>query len=819
MELFGAALVGTLAHAMVTGAGEEAGRRGLGPVAALLGRLRLRRGAGQDPVTPRGTDEDGAAGGTGDGDRDEDEAVASGRRAGDQGAPDRMRELAEEIVRAAREDRATSHLVTEVLLRYGELPPARVPAPHRRLVDRREQLATARRLVAAAARERPVRLLLLGQRPGAGTSELARHLPAELGDLLPDDHLRVDLAGGVPGREKTPEEAATELLHDLSVPLERIPAQLPGKLRELRRRLDRRQTLLILDNARSAEQVAPLLVGGAGSLTVITASHRMPALVHDHGARVVHVGPLMPPDDEALLAEVAGRERVRSGGAAAREALRLCHGHARTICEVAAQAQFDVEPDWRAIARELRGDGGPRPDADPTAATVARGYAGLTAEAARLHRLLGRLPALWLADPSVAALAGRDPARTRSLLDELSRRHLLVREADRYRLTAPAHRHAATQPEPAADVARAVGDWAAWCLTTAATAQTTVMPGRWYLGELAARLAAERATRPPTSDEAAAALRVLRRERAVLVAAVGVAASHGLPETAWQLCESMWALHLRLGYHEDCLTTHALGVEAARALGDRRAEARMLVQRGFSQRARGQDEAADAAFGRAFAAEPEDHPRGRATALESRGLLRLERGDAEAAEGYLRAALPFAEQAGDPRALALLALHVGRALTGRRRFPDALDQLDAALRAMRALPVPDLYNVGRVLTCLGEARLAAGDAAGAAGPLDEALEIMTAEGAVLQEAHVAELRARCEPEPARRRALVERAWQLRVALGEARTPEDLAADLAGDPTVDPPDPDPDADPDADPAPGPASGVTGEEPGGPAGEPG
>jgi tetratricopeptide (TPR) repeat protein len=748
MELFGTAVVGALASAMVTGAGEEAGRRSLGPMAALLGRLRLRR------RTPDGDD---------DGGDDGQPPVLPAD-------PERARHLAEEIVRAARDDRAIAELLERFARERTDLPPVRIAVPYADLVDRREQLVQVREL-ANEVRDRPLLLFLLGERHGVGTSALAKNLSHELDELLPDEHLYVDLAGTGPGQELAPATAATELLLDLRVPPERIPPHLTGKLRELRDRLRHRRALLVLDNARSAEQVTPLLVGAPGSLTVVTASHRMPALVGEYGARVLHVGPLDRTDAEELLATVAGEDRFLAGGAAAREAAWRCDGHPRTLCDVGALARLDEEPDWQAIVRELGGE-----SADPGTEAVARAYPGLTADAARLHRLLGLLPLVSLGVPAVAALAGRAAQETEVTLGELAGRHLLERLGDRYRQTPPAHRHAAAQRVDEANRAQAVREWVTWCLRTAAEAQTSVMPGRWYLGGLAGELAA----REPVYRDPAAALRALRRERPVLVAAVRVAAASDLPELAWQLCESMWALHLRLGFHDDCLTTHALGVEAARACGDRRAEARMLVQRGFSQTASRRHEDARAAYEQAFAAEPDDHPRGRATALESLGLLLLGQDRYEEAERLFRRALPFAEQAGDPRALALLAHHIGRALRGQRWFEAAREQLDRALRAMRALPVPDRYNEGRVLTSLGETRLTAGDPAAAAGPLDEALEIMTAEGALIQEAAVAELRTRCEPDGARRLALWRRTWELHEATGDAEGAERARRHLTGE---------------------------------------
>ncbi|MGP3966152.1 tetratricopeptide repeat protein [Streptomyces sp. 6N223] len=758
MELFGTAVIGALAGQMAVAAADEGGRRGVGLLAALLGRARLRRRGSEDEEDGQ-EGQDGQDGDSGDGEPPTD--------------PEEARRRAEEVVNAAREDRAIAALLEEFARQHLGLPAVRVPAPHRRLVDRQEQLAEVRRLVGQAT-GRPLLLLLLGERDGAGSSLLARHLSHELADLLPDHHPSVDLAGPAAGQELTPDTAATELLLDLRVPPDLIPSHLTGKVRALRDRLAGRRSLVVLDNARSAEQVAPLLVGAPGTVTVVTASHRMPALVAAHGARVVHVGPLAQPDAEELLAMVAGEDRFRAGGEAARQAARRCGGHARTLCDLGALAHFDRSPDWDAMARELDGAA-----PDPAGEAAGRAYRGLTTGAARLHRLLGRLPRVSHGVPALAALAGRDRGETETLLGELTGGGLLEREGERVRLSAPAHRHAAAQPE--AEAAGALRAWAEWCLRTAAEAQTSVMPGRWYLGGLARELAG----RPPAYADPAAALGVLRAERPVLVAAVGAAADAGLHDVAWQLCESMWALHLRLGFHDDCLTTHGRGIEAARACGDRRAEARMLVQRGFSLWATRQHERAEAALRQAYATEPEDHPRGMATAVESLGLLRLDQGRHEEAGRLFRDALPHAERAGDPRALALLAHHIGRALGGRRRFAEALEQLDGALRAMRALPVPDRYNVGRVLTSVGETRLAAGDPAAAAGPLDEALEIMMAEGAWIQEAAVAELRARCEPDDARGGPWWERAWQLRVALGDAegvaRTRERLTAAGRGDP--------------------------------------
>ncbi|MGO4422486.1 tetratricopeptide repeat protein, partial [Streptomyces sp. MCAF7] len=245
-------------------------------------------------------------------------------------------------------------------------------------------------------------------------------------------------------------------------------------------------------------------------------------------------------------------------------------------------------------------------------------------------------------------------------------------------------------------------------------------------------------------------------ERENLAAAVRAAEHHGFDELAWQLCEAMWGLHLRLGFHEQWVETHLKGVAAARRsaaeFGDPRAEGRMLVQLAFAHMGRESWAEAEEALVNAAAADKRaGHHRGQASAVEALGLLRLkqwrypeaQRSFAEAGQvlGRIR---PGDDGARDvPRALALLDHHTGRALRGQERYAEAVRQLHDALAHFRALPEPDLYNEGRVYMSLGETHLDAGDAEAARVCLDEAIATMDREGAELQHADAAEMRARC----------------------------------------------------------------------------
>ncbi|MFD7664140.1 tetratricopeptide repeat protein [Streptomyces sp. NPDC059788] len=454
------------------------------------------------------------------------------------------------------------------------------------------------------------------------------------------------------------------------------------------------------------------------------------------------------PDWELLEREMNASRRSESGyGYDEAGESGVAAGAGRVSSEAEHEPETGHEPE---AGRE------PRDAEVPTAATggpmrgaMDASYGSLSEGAARLFRLASLRP-WWHVTPGAAAAAAGVPEDAASaLLAELADARLLEAPGDRgggscqvrYRFHDVWRQYAeqrALTHDGIAGAAAAVRRTLLWYVRAAAAADACVLPGRWHLGPAYTRLAG----RPAAYENGLSALAWLRGERENLAEAVRAAADHGLDDLTWQLCETMWGLHLRLGFHQQWVSTHRLGVEAAARCAEEspEAEGRMHAQLGFGYLGLAEYGQAQAQFEAAAAADRRaGHIRGEATAVESLGLLHLKQERWGHAAECFRSARTLAQQVGDPRALALLEHHLGRSLQGMGRHEEAVTQLRHALGLIRALPDP--YNEARVLMSIGRTLVDAGRPEEADEPLGRAASVMAAEGSVVQQADLAELRA------------------------------------------------------------------------------
>ncbi|MET7402716.1 BTAD domain-containing putative transcriptional regulator, partial [Dactylosporangium sp. NPDC005572] len=181
------------------------------------------------------------------------------------------------------------------------LPPAAVT-----LVGREPEAAEARRRLGPGGA-----VLVVTGPPGVGKSSLALHVGHALAGRYPDGQLHADLRGFDPAGPATdPADALHGLLDALGVTPDRMPAGVAARAGLYRSLLAGRRMLVVLDDARDATQVRPLLPGAPGCATIVTSRDQLRDLLAADGAHAVTLDVIGPADARALLAARVGERRV-----------------------------------------------------------------------------------------------------------------------------------------------------------------------------------------------------------------------------------------------------------------------------------------------------------------------------------------------------------------------------------------------------------------------------------------------------------------------------------------------------------------------------
>ncbi|MFI6536995.1 NB-ARC domain-containing protein [Nonomuraea sp. NPDC050547] len=267
---------------------------------------------------------------------------------------------------------------------------------------------------------------------GIGKTALAVHWAHRVADRFPDGHLYVNLHGFDPNPQPLhPAEAIRNFLHALGVPRQRVPADTNAAAAMMRSAMAGRRLLIVIDNARDAAHVRPLLPGGTGCLVIVTSRNQLPGLIAAGAAPVV-LDPLPDADARQLLTGRLGSVRADAEPQAVAEIAALCGGLPLALCIMAARAATHRGFSLGALAAELRATGG-RLDALSGHDSFAdlRGvfswsYRILSAAAARMFRLLSLHPDHDIGVPAAAGLAGLPARQAHRLLTELHHAHLLA---------------------------------------------------------------------------------------------------------------------------------------------------------------------------------------------------------------------------------------------------------------------------------------------------------------------------------------------------------------------------------------------------------
>ncbi|HEU5129899.1 MAG TPA: BTAD domain-containing putative transcriptional regulator [Glycomyces sp.] len=268
---------------------------------------------------------------------------------------------------------------------------------------------------------------------GVGKTALAVEWAHRAASRFGDGRLYVDLRGFHPGGAALdPADALAGFLTALGVNAPSLPRGLEARADLYRSLMDERRMLVVLDNARDAEQVRPLLPGAPRCAVVVTSRRLMPGLAARHGARQIRLDALDRDSARDLLAARLGEARVAAEPEAVDRILDSCSGLALALAIVAARAAAQPRFPLRLVAEQLRAADGAL-DAlatgDPLGdvrAACSWSYEALRPEAARLFALTGLHPGPDLSAAAAASLAGEPLRKARALLRELTDVHLLT---------------------------------------------------------------------------------------------------------------------------------------------------------------------------------------------------------------------------------------------------------------------------------------------------------------------------------------------------------------------------------------------------------
>lgn len=312
--------------------------------------------------------------------------------------------------------------------------PRQLPGGVRHFTGRAGELAMLTGLLDQAGQERPGTVVIsaIGGTAGVGKTALAVHWAHQAADRFPDGQLYVDLRGYGPDHPVTVADALAGFLRALGVPGQGIPPGADERAARYRTLIAGRRMLVLLDNARDADQVRPLLPASPACMTVVTSRDALAGLVARDGAVRLDLDLLPPPDAIGLLRALIGPRaaadrravdllaglcgrlplalRIAAELAAARPAAPLTD----LVAELAGQHDrldlLDVGEDAQAAVREV----------------FSWSYRHLDPAAARAFRLAGLHPGADLDAHAAAALtASPAVAAAGRLLGRLARAHLV----------------------------------------------------------------------------------------------------------------------------------------------------------------------------------------------------------------------------------------------------------------------------------------------------------------------------------------------------------------------------------------------------------
>ncbi|NUV60889.1 NB-ARC domain-containing protein [Streptomyces sp. CAI-85] len=562
-----------------------------------------------------------------------------------------------------------------------ELPPEPVY-----FVNRDDERERALRAVTEwRSRSRPLVLAVSGA-GGLGKTELAGLIARTLLDQhsFPDGALSVDLDDFRADGVLDPGDVLTQLLGSLDVAQEQVQRSYAARCRQYWNRTAGAKLVLLLDNARYASEVVPLLPASGDSVVIVT-SH---GPLHDLEAGAAVDLALAPLEERAateLLELIVRDHRMAADPEAVRAVVRLCDG---------LPAALHVAGRWvrthrlRPLARVVSDL---RAELDEKGVSGVEhvwdmAYEDLSSPAALLYRLLPHHPGETFTLHSATALSGLDPEACQDALEELDRAGLLdlrllaLTVAGQMRLPGPQRGHAlrrSRRETSDGEVAEAQVRLVRWLVRQAQLADQYAAGRRLTVVSLLDPLpgvpdgpledpeaAEDAATRTARAERAA---RWLDEERHVLFACSRLAHARGMDTETVALSEPVWTHALDHPHQSEVAEVLRRAVDSAVRYGGNagwlvRTRCQLARPLWESEELAAAQEQIDGAMSALeLLGESERERKLAASAVEHRGMLKGARGEWSSALGDFAGARDLHRAIPNPYGVLLMTYRMGEA--------------------------------------------------------------------------------------------------------------------------------------------------------------
>jgi DNA-binding SARP family transcriptional activator len=618
----------------------------------------------------------------------------------------------------------------------GHVLPRELPAPVGHFTGRAAELSKLSELAGGSP---AVAICAVGGTAGVGKTALAVQWAHQVAGQFPDGQLYVNLRGYDPHEPLSAADALAGFLRTLGVPGAEIPDEAQDRARLYRSKLAGRRVLVLLDNARDADQVRPLLPGNPGCAAMVTSRDSLAGLVATDGARRLDLDVLPQADAIALLRTLIGA-RAAENPAATAELAGLCARlplalriAAELVAARRASPLADLVAELAASRLDLLDAGEDRAD---VRAVFSWSVRQLPDHVATAFRLIGLHPGDDLDVPAAAALTETSVGQARWMLDRLQRASLLHAVGPRHYGAHDLLRAYAREQADAHDAGgrsqEALTRLFDYYLSAAAAAVNVLFPA-----EARRRLRPPATSCPPAGPTRgqhvasavapellgkAEARAWLDRERANLAAVIVHCAGHGWTRHAADLTATLHRYLINGSHLAEAHTIYRHQLHAACRSGDLAAEANALYGLGSIRMKKGHFRDASMQYQDALERFRKCGDRAGVTrVLLNLGMTEFQLHNHSGAANWYRLAIDAHQVAGDSLGIASALCGLSNAETELGSYEQASEHLQVALQISRE--AEDQAREARALEGIGELSLRRGHLTQAADSFRQALTL------------------------------------------------------------------------------------------------